>query len=428
MDFSKLLGFVAFICFSISMTASSSIGQFNLRANLTRRSEEGIDSTQRLRRAVDRSKRRMNTIEAFVEQQIAGQFDAETPIRVAGGEFLMDVAVGTPSVSFEAIVDTGSDLIWTQCMPCQKCDQATPIFDPSKSSTYSRVPCTNSLCYALGVSKTGCNPDCTYDYTYVSGETSGDLAYESLSIGSGSGSNVPRIAFGCSHNSQGLSPYAGLVGLGRGLLSLISQLGPMVDNKFSYCLLPRTDSSSQTSLLIFGESASLSGANTFAFIKNSAFPSFWYIPLTGITLNGKPVNIPAGTFDLQSNGRGGMIIDSGTTLTYLVEAAYTPLREAIQSAIDLTPTDGSSVGFDLCYQTSGKVALPSLTFNFAGSVNYELPPENVFVRASENLLCLAMGAMRGLSIFGNVQQQNFQILYDNAQNTLSFKPAKCDSL
>ncbi|XP_057865410.1 aspartic proteinase nepenthesin-1-like [Cryptomeria japonica] len=431
MEYSKLLGVVAFICFSIPMIASSSDVHFKLRVNLTRRSEGDFNFTERLSGAVDRSKIRMNMIEAFVNQRIAGQLDAETPIHVGNGEFLMNVAVGTPSVSFEAIVDTGSDLIWTQCRPCRNCyTQSTPIFDPSKSSTYSTVPCTNSLCNALKRSKTGCNPDCMFNYRYGDGsETSGDLAYESFSIGSGSDSMVAGITFGCGHDNQGFSHDGGLVGLGRGPLSLISQLGSKVDNKFSYCLLSITDSPSQTSPLIFGEGASLSGANTIPLIKNIVVPSFWYIPVTGVTLNGEPVNIPSGTFDLQPSGAGGMIIDSGTTLTYLVEAAYSPVKEAIKAAIDLTPTDGSSVGLDLCYQTSGQVTLPSLTFNFKGGVNYELPPENFFIQISNNLLCLAMKGTSGkVSIFGNIQQQNFQILYDNAQNTLSFKPTECDSL
>ncbi|XP_057853793.1 aspartic proteinase nepenthesin-2-like [Cryptomeria japonica] len=436
MESCKLLGVLAFICFIIPVMSSSSGRQFNvwskLRVNLTRISEGESNLTERLREAVDRGKKRLNTIEASVKQQIAGQLDAETPIHVGSGEFLMSVAVGTPSVSFEAIVDTGSDLIWTQCLPCQNCyNQPTPIFDPSQSSSYSTVPCTDSVCDALGAFQSGCNPDCTFDYTYGSGETSGDLAYESFSIGSGSDSMVPGLAFGCGHDNQGtgLSQGGGLVGLGRGALSLISQLGSKVDNKFSYCLLPITDSISQTRPLIFGEGASLIGANTIPLIKNSNYPSFWYIPVTGITLNGNPVNIPTGTFDLQSDGSGGMIIDSGTSYTYLIEPAYTSVKEAIQSAIDLTPTDGSSVDLDLCYQTSGQVTLPALIFNFEGGVDYVLPADNLFIRVSDDLLCLAMlGTSRKLSIFGNVQQQNFHILYDNAQNTLSFKPTKCDSL
>ncbi|XP_057813921.2 aspartic proteinase nepenthesin-1-like [Cryptomeria japonica] len=368
-----------------------------------------------------------------IEALIRGQLDAETPVEVADGEFLMSVALGTPSMSFEAIVDTGSDLIWTQCKPCKDFfSQPTPIFDPSKSSTFSTIPCGDSLCDALGSTQTGCNPDCTFMYQYGNGSfASGDLAYETLSIGS---SKVEGIAFGCGHDNegQGFSQCGGLVGLGRGGLSLISQLGSKAENMFSYSLLPITYSSSQTSPLFFDEGASLSrGAKTLPLIKSSIIPTFWYIPITGITLNGKALDIPPGTFDLQSDGSGGMIIDSGTTVNILDQAAYSPLKEAIQSAIDLTPVVGSSTALDLCYHTSSAhLTLPSLVFNFKGGVDYELPADNFFIQASENLLCLAMLGEPSVnpSIFENIQQQNFHILYNNAQNTLSFKPTKCDSL
>ncbi|XP_059071344.1 aspartic proteinase nepenthesin-2-like [Cryptomeria japonica] len=413
MERSKLLGFVVLICFTIPTISCSSDRLFSgwpksssdenvkIRVNMTRTSERELGFSERLGLAVDRSKKRMKKIEALIR----GQLDAETPVEVGDGEFLMSVVLGTPSVSFEAIVDTGSDLIWTQCKPCKDCfSQPTPIFDPSKSPTFSTIPCGDSLCAALGSTQTGCNPDCTFMYQYGDGSfTSGDLAYETLSIGS---SKVKGIAFGCGHDNegQGFSQGGGLVGLGRGGLSLISQLGSKAENMFSYCLLPITDSSSQTSPLFFGE---------------------------GITLNGKALDIPPGTFDLQSDGSGGMIIDSGTTVTILDQAAYSPLKEAIQSAIDLTPVDGSSTGLDLCYHTSSAhLTLPTLVFNFKGGVDYELPADNFFIQASENLLCLAMlGEPSGNpSIFGNIQQQNFHILYNNAQNTLSFKPTKCDSL
>ncbi|XP_059073585.1 aspartic proteinase nepenthesin-2-like [Cryptomeria japonica] len=445
MEHSKLLGFVALICFTIPMISCSSDRLFSawpkfssdenikLRVNMTRRSESELGFSDRLRLAVDRSKGRMKKIEAFTKQQITGRLDAETPVEVGDGEFLMSVGVGTPSVSFEAIVDTGSDLIWTQCKPCEDCfSQPTPIFDPSKSSTFSTIPCSDSICDALGSTQTGCDPDCTFMYQYGDGSfTSGDLAYETLSIGT---SKVKGIAFGCGHDNegQGFSQGGGLVGLGRGGLSLISQLGSKAENMFSYCLLSITDSSSQTSPLFFGEGASLSGAKSMSLIKSSIIPTFWYIPITGITLNGKAVDIPPGTFDLQPDGSGGMIIDSGTTITFLDDAAYSPMKDAIQSSIDLTPVDGSSTGLDLCYGTSSsEVTLPSLVFNFKGGVDYELPLDNVFIQISENLLCLAMlGEPSGNlpSIFGNIQQQNFHILYNNAKNTLSFKPTKCDSL
>ncbi|KAH9318008.1 hypothetical protein KI387_019777, partial [Taxus chinensis] len=88
-----------------------------IRVNMMRRSEREaeLSFSERLQSAVYRSKRRVRKIEAFLKQQVTKsksiQLDAETPVQVGDGEFLMKVAVGTPPVSFEAIVDTGSDLI-----------------------------------------------------------------------------------------------------------------------------------------------------------------------------------------------------------------------------------------------------------------------------------------------------------------------------
>ncbi|XP_057873966.2 aspartic proteinase nepenthesin-1-like [Cryptomeria japonica] len=411
------------------------------RVELSRR-EPDLSFSERLKGAVVRSKSRSQKIDAIVKKAISKQLDAESPVHVGDGEFLMKVGVGSPSVSFDAIVDTGSDLIWTQCMPCIQCyKQPSPIFDPSKSSTYSKVPCGSDLCNALQLKY--CSHDCTYLYLYGDlSSTSGVLSYETFTIGNAT--RVPEIAFGCGNNNQGegFQQGGGLVGLGRGPLSLTSQLASksMVDSKFSYCLLPITDSTSKTSPLFFGNDAALSGAKTLELIRSSTIPTFWYIPITGITVDGSALDIPPGTFDLKANGSGGMIIDSGTTVTILDEAAYSPLKAAIQSAVHLTPADGSSTGLDLCYKMpsagSVKPTFPSLTFNFKGGIDYEIPTENYFIEiddGKEQLLCLAVLGSSGLlasgpSIFGNVQQQNYHILYNDADNILSFKPTTCDSL
>ncbi len=64
------------------------------------------------------------------------------------GEFLTQIALGTPKQSFTAIVDTGSDLVWTQCLPCESCfPQTGPEFNPAKSSTYKPIKCgLHNLC------------------------------------------------------------------------------------------------------------------------------------------------------------------------------------------------------------------------------------------------------------------------------------------
>jgi hypothetical protein len=77
----------------------------------------------------------------------------------------MNLAIGTPALPYYAILDTGSDLTWTQCQPCIDCyTQPTPIYDPSHSSTYSKLPCQSPLC----ISDFDCtNASCEYDYSYA---------------------------------------------------------------------------------------------------------------------------------------------------------------------------------------------------------------------------------------------------------------------
>jgi hypothetical protein len=56
---------------------------------------------------------------------------------------------------------------------------------------------------------------------------------------------------------------------------------------------------------------------------NPFYPTYYYLNLTGISVAGTPVKYPDGTFTIDStSGNGGLIIDSGTTLTYLATDGY----------------------------------------------------------------------------------------------------------
>ncbi|XP_078153704.1 uncharacterized protein LOC144548867 [Carex rostrata] len=73
------------------------------------------------------------------------------------------LAIGTPPRPYALLLDTGSGLIWTQCKPCSRCaPQSSPIFDPFKSSTFSRLPCSNKLCQDLDSNST--KHHCMYSY------------------------------------------------------------------------------------------------------------------------------------------------------------------------------------------------------------------------------------------------------------------------
>ncbi|XP_073384922.1 aspartic proteinase nepenthesin-1 isoform X3 [Physcomitrium patens] len=349
-----------------------------------------------------------------------------TPVASGNGEYLIDISFGSPPQKASVIVDTGSDLIWTQCLPCETCNAAASvIFDPVKSSTYDTVSCASNFCSSLPFQS--CTTSCKYDYMYGDGSsTSGALSTETVTVGTGT---IPNVAFGCGHTNLGsFAGAAGIVGLGQGPLSLISQASSITSKKFSYCLVPL--GSTKTSPMLIGDSAAAGGVAYTALLTNTANPTFYYADLTGISVSGKAVTYPVGTFSIDASGQGGFILDSGTTLTYLETGAFNALVAALKAEVPFPEADGSLYGLDYCFSTAGVAnpTYPTMTFHFKGA-DYELPPENVFVALDTGgSICLAMAASTGFSIMGNIQQQNHLIVHDLVNQRVGFKEANCETI
>ncbi|CAM6112356.1 unnamed protein product [Calypogeia fissa] len=216
----------------------------------------------------------------------------------------------------------------------------------------------------------------------------------------------------------------GLVGLGRGPLSIIRQFG---FTAFSYCLTSFCSSKTKTSPLILGDA---DGWYSYTpLIVNSAADTFYYVGLIAILVNGIPLSIPCSTFEIDSQGHGGTIVDSGTTFTQLQEAAYTPLLNKVRSLITYTKVNGSSVGLDACYRPGTPSPIwPTVTLVLSLGVKMVLPGDNLFLLVDNSgdycMAIMSSGSSR-LGIIGNVQQQNFNIKFDLANNQLGLSPTTC---
>ncbi|KAJ7522494.1 hypothetical protein O6H91_18G014000 [Diphasiastrum complanatum] len=400
------------------------------------------DVFTRIRQAVQRSKLRAKHL-AFKAQAFATSNSSRhltdsftTPVSSGQGDYLMQLQLGTPVTSFHAIADTGSDLVWVQCRPCSSCYQTNdPIFNPSSSSSYSLLACNSQACEALGSNGFCGVTNCKYNYGYGDGSfTSGDFSTETITMSDTSGGSmaISSFAFGCGHNNQGSFPgnAGGLVGLGRGPISLISQLSHVIQERFSYCLVSFGDSSTTTSPLFFGSAAMLSGSRIGVTpILNAAVPTFYYVGITGIIVGGSALKIPKSSFDSSS---AGTIFDSGTTITYFEDKAYSIVKSAFSRKISLPTVDGSQYGLDLCYDISSHPSFqpPSFTIHLSGA-SLSPPSANYFVLVDTNVLCLAIlssGTSGNPSILGNILQQNYHVLYDVTKSQISFQQAQCDTL
>ncbi|KAL6871510.1 hypothetical protein ACP4OV_014339 [Aristida adscensionis] len=435
---SHMASLAVLFLFAGALLASGAAG---VRVGLTRiHSDPAVTASQFVRDALRRDMHREHAraLAASTGGTVSSRTRKDLP---NGGEYLMTLAIGTPPLAYPAIADTGSDLIWTQCASCggQCFKQPAPLYNPTSSTTFAVLPCNSSLsmCAALAGATPPPGCACMYNQTYGTGWTAGVQGSETFTFGSAPAdqARVPGVAFGCSNaSSDDWNGSAGLVGLGRGALSLVSQLGA---GRFSYCLTPFQDTNS-TSTLLLGPSAALNGTGvrTTPFVASPSkapMSTYYYLNLTGISLGVTALSIPPNSFALKADGAGGLIIDSGTTITSLVDAAYQRVRAAVKSLVALPTTDGKdATGLDLCFalpsQTSAPPAMPTLTLHFDGA-DMVLAADSYMISGS-GLWCLAMrnqsdGAM---STLGNYQQQNMHILYDVQRETLSFAPAKCSAL
>ncbi|TKY72036.1 aspartic protease in guard cell 1 [Spatholobus suberectus] len=345
------------------------------------------------------------------------------------GEYFTRLGVGTPPKYVYMVLDTGSDVVWLQCAPCAKCyPQTDPVFDPTKSKTFAGVPCRSPLCRRLD--SPGCsrkNSACQYQVSYGDGSfTFGDFSTETLTFRR---AQVPRVALGCGHDNEGLFVgAAGLLGLGRGGLSFPSQTGARFNNKFSYCLADRT-ASAKPSSVVFGDSAISRTARFTPLIKNPKLDTFYYVELLGVSVGGAPVRgISASLFRLDPTGNGGVIIDSGTSVTRLTRPAYVALRDAFRVGASHLKRGAEFSLFDTCFDLSGlsEVKVPTVVLHFRGA-DVSLPATNYLIPVDNSgSFCFAFaGTMSGLSIIGNIQQQGFRVVFDLAGSRVGFAPRGC---
>ncbi|KAJ9185676.1 hypothetical protein P3X46_005276 [Hevea brasiliensis] len=377
--------------------------------------------TQRLANAFRRSISRVHHFSP--ESQISTKA-AESDVFSNQGDYLMRISIGTPPFEILAIADTGSDLIWTQCEPCSNCyQQNVPLFNPKSSSTYRDFSCSSRQCTTTSGTK-DCDSDgiCHYEASYGDGSfTNGNLAAETITLDSTSGPPVsfPNSIIGCGHNDGGtFGPEgSGIVGLGGGSVSLVSQLGSTIGGKFSYCLVPATANSSK---LNFGSNAVVSGTGvqstplTFQILK-----TFYFLTLEAISVGHQRVEFPGST-----PGTGNIIIDSGTTLTLVPEDFFSDLSSAVDNVIRGQRANDPTGTFSLCYSIQSDLNIPTLTAHFTGA-DLELQPLNTFLPVSDDVTCLAFVPNSQIAIFGNVAQTNFLIGYDLEGKTVSFKPTDC---
>ncbi|PHT39501.1 hypothetical protein CQW23_18355 [Capsicum baccatum] len=263
--------------------------------------------------------------------------------------------------------------------------------------------------------------------------TIGELAIETFTFTSSSGGNVPipLTFFGCGHDNGGtLFPFGttGIIGLGRGDISIVNQMNDDIKGKFSYCLIPFGASKTidkQTSHINFGDSAVVSGPGVVSthLIRKESQKSFYYLFLESISIGDK--NLPFKSSKIIPPCQANIIIDSGTTLTLVPSDFYPNLEKAVVASIDATRVNDPAGSFKICYATDiVTIKAPKIVAHFTNA-DVELSAVNVFIDFGPGVICLAIVPSDDLFIFGNLAQMNYLVGYDLVANQVSFLSTDC---
>uniref|UniRef100_A0A7N0VJV4 Peptidase A1 domain-containing protein n=1 Tax=Kalanchoe fedtschenkoi TaxID=63787 RepID=A0A7N0VJV4_KALFE len=410
--------------FSILTAFSAAQNISGFTANLYQRDafyNPNLSQTELIRRVVARSVWRANMSSSITPNSPTADIIRDT------NQFFMKIRLGTPPVDIIALVDTGSDLTWTQCLPCTQCfPQHQPLFDTRASSSYGTIQCDPSLpCPPWHGIK--CKDGlCRHNIRYADGmRTRGLLSTETLQMDSTAYSTVqiPNYIFGCGMDNMdsvgGIG--SGVIGLGAGPESIVTQLGHLSGRKFSYCLMP-LDLPGRVSHIHFGDRAAVSGPGTITLpLVPGQRGNFYHVTLEAFTVG--RTRIP---FIGQSGAveQGNMIIDSGSTLIVLRRHFYEQIKQVVTTQTDAPVVPDPNQLLKLCFRQDRSLHLPSIVANFRGG-NVPLKRFNAFV-TWRSVTCLAFGVTeRFNNAYGSLAQQDFLVGFDQNARRVSFKPFQC---
>lgn len=216
--------------------------------------------------------------------------------------------------------------------------------------------------------------------------------------------SFPNIVVGCGHNNGRNFDAVGssIAGLGRGSLSLTSQLGVYLGNRtLSYCLVDPNSQPNTTGMITFGYL--VLGPNTVSTPLVAKDPETYYY----VTLEAISVGTTRLAYNNNGSSTGNIIIDSGTTLTFFYSEFYGKLEATLEKQVG-----AKRVGdFGFCVKDDERLRLPEITVHFTGA-DMKLKRWNAFTKMDKDTVCLTMVPTSDIAICGNLNQQDFLVGYD----------------
>ncbi|XP_074310686.1 aspartic proteinase 36-like [Silene latifolia] len=388
------------------------------------------------------------------DQRRHGRFLATVDLPLGGngqpsdtGLYFTKVKLGNPPQEYHVQVDTGSDVLWVNCVGCETCPKKSGLgitlnfYNPKSSSTADLINCEQKQCAMIYQGTlNGCEPNmlCQYEVTYGDGSTtSGYFVEDTFHFDQVSGSQQSAtgnssVVFGCGAKQSGQlssndEALDGIIGFGQAKSSVLSQLAAAgkVRKSFSHCLDNEY------------------GGGIFA-IGQLVEPNLKTIPLIPdqphYNVVMKSIEVAGDVLQLSTDFFGsdrGAVIDSGTTLAYLPDDIYNMI-------VDKVLTKRTDLKLHIvedqfqCFEYSENIddGFPNIIFSFEDSLNMTIYPHEYFFRLDESEDKWCLGWMnsgiqsrdgKDVTILGDIVLSNKLVYYDLENGTLGWTPYNCSS-
>ncbi|GJN13653.1 hypothetical protein PR202_gb00383 [Eleusine coracana subsp. coracana] len=387
------------------------------------------------------------------------------------GLYYVAMSIGNPARPYFLDVDTGSDLTWLQCdAPCVSCSKVPhPLYRPTKSKL---VPCVDQLCASLHGALNGkhrcdsAQQQCDYEIRYADqGSSIGVLVSDNFALPTCKYLCCPpksciRVCYlhlvrcttlhdklfeltfyGCFNlyrcgydqqvgSSSEVAPTDGVLGLGSGSVSLLSQLKQhgITKNVIGHCL-----SSRGGGFLFFGDNLVPYSHATWAPMARSAFRNYYSPGSASLYFGGRSLGVRPME----------VVFDSGSSFTYFAAQPYHALVTALRGDLSKTLKEVSDPSLPLCWKGKKpfksvrdvKKEFKSLVLSFSNGKKalMEIPPENYLIVTKYGNACLGIlngsdVGLKDLNIIGDVTMQDQMVIYDNERGQIGWIRAPCDRI
>jgi hypothetical protein len=272
--------------------------------------------------------------------------------------------------------------------------------------------------------------------------TSGIYGKEKATVALSGGrlAKLPGLILGCSTFEAGgsVDSHDGVLALGNSEISFGVRAAKRFSGRFSFCLLNTNSSRNASSYLTFGNNPAVNASPTTMATPIKYHPDLqvaYGFHVTGIAVGDQLLDIPPEVWDDTIVG-GGMILDTGTTLTGLPPPAYAAVTKALDGHLAHLQPVTDIAGFEFCYSwtftgdgvdPAHNVTIPKFTVELQGGARLEPDAKSVVMpEVVPGVACLGFRELEmGPGIIGNVLMQEHIWEIDHTGERIRFRKDKC---